>query len=814
MIEPIVRDLKFGLRTLRKNPGFAAAAILTLALGIGANSAIFSIIESVLLKPLPYAQPGQLVEIFNKYPPQFPKVGLSPGDYADWKRQATSYSEMGGYIEISFGENLTGDGGEPQHVEIGYMVSDLLPMLGIRPVAGRGFQPAEDQRGAGAVVILGHEIWTGRFGADPNVIGRQISLDNDRYTIVGVLPANVPFARGYDLWLSYGQYFDDLTEHVHHGVAAIARLKPGSTIQQAQAELDGLNHQELIAYPDSHRNWGAGVAPLEDAPAAKLRTTLMMLFAAVGLVLLIACANTVNLLLARNSVREREIALRTALGASRGQLARQLLTESVLLAFLGGALGLALAGIALKAVSEFAPANLAIVRQAHLDLRVVEFTLGICFLAGLICGVMPAMDALRRALSDVLKQGSKGSSGGRARLHNALVIAEVAMTLVPLVGAGLLLKSFRNLLEESPGFRADHVLTMEVPHAEPSFAEIQKLSQEEQNKLNVKDVLEFEGIAQKISALPGVKAAGGVSLLPLSPGGIKSASRFVIEGQAFTKGMALPVAQMRTISLGYLGAMGVPLMHGRAFTQDDWNQPRVLINRRMEQRYFAGGTAVGKRINLCSLDPKPCWFEIEGVVGDVHQFGLEAEQTPDVYFSGGWTQEIVIRTNANPASVAASARDVIHAADAMLPVGRVMTFETVLSDSVAPRRFSAVLTGVFAGLALLLASVGIFGVMSYTVSRRTREIGIRMALGSEPGSVRGIVLSHTLKLTVAGVVLGAIGALALTRFLQTLLFGVKTYDAVTFFSVAALLAAVGAAAAYLPARRASCVDPMIALRDE
>lgn len=813
-METIARDLRYGLRMLRKNPGFAAAAILTLALGIGANSAIFSIIESVLLKPLPYTQPEQLVEIYNKYPPQFPKVGISPGDYADWKQQAKSYSEMSGYIEISFGANLTGDGGEPQHVEVGYMVSDLLPMLGIRPVAGRGFQPAEDRRGAGSVVILGHEIWAGRFGADPNVVGKQISLDNDRFTIVGVMPASVPFARGYDLWESYGQYFDDLTEHIHHGVAVIGRLKPGVTLAQAQAELETLEHGELVAYPDSHRNWGVGAMALEDAPAAKLRATLLMLFAAVGLVLLIACANTVSLLLARNSAREREIAVRTALGASRGQLARQLLTESILLAFFGGALGLALAAAALVAVTALAPANLAVVRQTHLDARVIEFTLGICFLTGLICGLMPAIEAVRRSLSEVLKQGTKGSSEGRARLHNALVVAEIAMTLVPLVGAGLLLKSFRNLLEQSPGFRVDHVLTMEVPHAEPSFAEVQKLSQDEQNQLNLKDVLEFEGIAQKISALPGVKAVGGVSVLPLSLGGIKAASRFVIEGQPFTKGMALPVAQMRTISLGYLNAMGVPLLHGRGFTQDDWNKPHILVNRAMEQKYFAGGMAIGKRINLCSLDPKPCWFEIEGVVGDVHQFGLEAEQTPDVYFSGGWTQEIVIRTDANPVSMAAAARETIHSAEPMLPVAHVVTMDAVLSDSVAPRRFSAILIGVFAGLAPLLAAIGIFGVMSYTVSRRTREIGIRMALGAEPGMVRGMILSHTMKLAGAGVLLGAMGALALTRFLQSLLFGVKTYDAITFLAVAVLLAAVAAAAAYLPAHRASCVDPILALRDE
>jgi len=470
--------------------------------------------------------------------------------------------------------------------------------------------------------------------------------------------------------------------------------------------------------------------------------------------------------------------------------------------------------IGLQAMIALAPANLAIVQRTQLDLRAVEFTLGVCLLAGAICGVMPAIEALRRGLSDVLKQGAKGSSGGRARLHNALVIAEVAMTLVPLVGAGLLLKSFRNLLEQSPGFRPDHILTMEVPHAEPSLLDQQKLPREELDKLSRKDTLEFECITQKISALPGVKAAGGVTLLPLSVGSIKSASRFVIEGQPFAKGMPLPIAQMRTISLGYLRAMGVPLLHGREFTQDDWNQPRILINRLMEQKYFAGGAAVGKRINLCSLDAKPCWLEIEGVVGDVHQFGLDAEQTPDVYFSGGWTQELVIRTDAEPVSVAAAARDTIHAADAMLPVARVMSMETVLADSVAPRRFSAMLIGVFAGLALLLAAVGIFGVMSYTVSRRSREIGIRMALGAEPGSVRGMVLGHTLKLAAAGVIVGTAGALALTRFLQSLLFGVKTYDAMTFGAVAALLAGVAVGAAYLPARRASSVDPIVALREE
>ena len=813
MLENFMQDIRYGIRTLAKNPGFTVVAVLTLALGIGANTAIFSVVQNVLLRPLPYTQPENLVEIWNTYRPQVPRAGLSPGDYADWRQQAKSFSEMGAYADVSYGFNLTGEG-QARRVLVGYASSSLFPMLGVRALAGRSFVPEEDKAGSALVVLLSHPLWEGRFSGDLHVVGDTVTLDDKRYTVVGILPAGFQFLRWADVWMPLGQFNDDLTEHVHHAFVGIARLKTGVIISQARAEINQLNQQSATAYPVEHKNFGVLVQKLQDPSAEKLRNTLLVLFGAVGLVLLIACANIMNLLLVRNAVREKEAAVRTALGANHWRLIRQLLTESSLLSFLGGGLGLLLAVGGLKILNSFVPADLAVLRETGLNGWVLGFTLAVCLVAGLGCGLLPAVRTLNTNLAGTLKQGSKGASAvGHHKTHDLLVISEVAMALVPLIGAGLLLRSFQHLLHVDPGFQTEHILTLEVQQPSLTFAQYGQLSDEEQTNLTRNQSLQFERIAGQIRTLPGVKEVGGIDDLPLGTE-LRQARRFVIEGQPPLVAGARPLAQFRTVSLSYFSTLQIPLRAGRLFNPEDWRLTNILINDAMARRFWPGGDALGKRIDFCSFDKKPCWLSIVGIVGNVHQFELEGEPTFDVYFSAGWTPYFIIRTASDPTAVAAAATDVIHRADRSLPVTHVMTMDALLSDSLSPRLFSAVLIGVFAILALALAAVGIYGVMSYTVSQRRQEIGIRMALGAQPGNVQSMILGHSVRLTLIGVGLGLAGAFALMRFLTSLLFGVRAYDAVTFIGVPVLLAAVAIAASYLPARRAVRVDPMVALRYE
>jgi predicted permease len=813
MLGFLMQDIRYGARTLVKNRGFTVVAVLTLALGIGANTAIFSVVENVLLRPLPYTEPGRLVEIWNTYPPQVPRAALSPGDYADWQKEAKSFSEMGAYTNVSHGFNLTGEG-DPRRVLAGYASSSFFPLLGVRVVTGRSFVPEEDRAGSAPVVLLSHRLWQGQFGGDPRVVGHTVGLDNRRFTVAGVLPAGFQLLRWADVWMPIGQYDDDLTEHVHHAFVAIARLKEGVSVSQARAEIEQLDHQSAVSYPVEHKNFGVLLQKLQDPAAEKLRGTLLILFGAVGLVLLIACVNIVNLLLVRNAGREKEIAIRMALGANQWRLIRQLLTESLLLSFLGGGVGLVFAAGGLKVLNSVVPSNLTVLRETGLNGWVLGFTVAVCLLASLACGLLPALRTAKPNLAGTLKQGGKGGSAvGHHKTHNLLVITEVAMALVPLIGAGLLLRSFQNLMQVDPGFQTEHILTMEVEQPALTFTQYSQLTDDEQTQLTKKQSLQFEQIAEQIRALPGVKEVGGIDDLPLSKE-FRQAGRFVIEGRPLPVAGARPIAQYRTASLRYFSTLQIPLRAGRLFNREDWSLTNIAINDAMARRFWPDGDAIGKRVDLCSLDKKSCWYTIVGIVGNVHQFELESEPTYDIYFSAGWTPYFIIRTASDPTAVAAAATDVIHKADASLPVTQMMTMDALLSDSVSPRRFSALLIAAFAVLALALAAVGIYGVMSYTVIQRTQEIGIRMALGAQPGNVQGMMLGHSIKLTLIGVSLGLAGAFALVRFLKSLLFGVGVYDAATFIGVPLLLAAVAIAASYLPVLRAVRVDPIVALRYE
>ena len=812
-METLWQDLRHAFRALRKSPGFTAVAVLTLGLGIGANTAIFSVVENVLLRPLPYRDPGALVQVWNTYLPAFPQTPMSSGDFQDFQRQAGSFSQMAAYVDPPSGFNLTGDG-QPERLEATLATSGLFPLLGVRPVAGRTFTPEEDKPGGPPVVLISHRLWQNHFGSDPSVVGRTIILDGRGFTLVGVLPAEFSLVPTTDLWMPVSEYGDDLTSHLHHDFNILARMKPGIGVSQAQAELAALNRQEEQAFPDTHKNWGVLVTPMENPSAVKMRVALLVLFGAVGLVLLVACANIVNLLLARNAVRQKEIALRVVLGASRSRLLGQLLTESILLSLLGGALGILLAAAGLHVLSSFVPRDLASVKETGLNGSVLGFTLAVSFLAGLICGLIPAVLTLKQDLHGILKEGTRtaGAAGGQ-KIRNILVVSEIALALIPLIGAGLLIRSFHRLLEVDPGFQRDHILAMEMDQPELPLSEVVKLTTEQQLALARKQSLQFDELAQRIQSLPGTKAVGGVTVLPLASA-MRSALRFMVEGQPLPANGARPVAETRSASPGYFAAMGIPLRMGRPLDAHDYASQTIVVNEAIAQRFFPGGDPIGKRLNVCSLDPKPCWLTIVGVVGNVHQYGLEAAPTLDIYYSEGWPRYMVIRTAADPAALAQAAIGEVHRFDANLPVTHVMTLNNLFADSVSPRRFSTFLLGVFAGLALLLAAMGIYGVMSYVVSLRTNEIGIRVALGAQPGDIWRLVIGRGARLALAGVAFGLVGAVALTKLISSLLYGVKPTDPITFGGVALLLVGVALLACYVPARRAMRVDPMVALRYE
>jgi len=812
-METIWQDLRHAFRALRKSPGFTAVAVLTLGLGIGANTAIFSVVESVLFRPLPYRDPGALVQVWNTYLPAFPKAPMSSGDLQDFERQTGSFSQMAAYVDPPTGFNLTGDG-QAERLEASLATSGLFPLLGIRPVAGRTFSPEEDKPGSAPVVLISHRLWQNHFGSDPSVIGHTLTLDGRGYTLVGILPAEFRLAPTTDLWMPVSEYGDSLTSHLHHDFTVFARLKPGVSISQAQAELATLNRQEEQAFPDTHKNWGVLVMPMEDPSAVKMRVALLVLFGAVGLVLLVACANIVNLLLARNAVRQKEIALRVALGASRSRLLAQLLTESILLSLLGGALGVLLAGLGLRVLGVFVPADLAGVKGTGLNVSVLGFTLAVSFLAGIVCGLIPALQTLQQNLHGILKEGTRtaGVAGGQ-KIRNLLVVSEIALALIPLVGAGLLIRSFYRLVEVDPGFQRDHILAMEVDQPQLPPQAQNKLTDEQQLALSRKQALQFDELVQRLQALPGTKAVGGISVLPLGST-MRSASRFVVEGQPLPANGARPVAETRGVSSGYFAAMEIPLRMGRTLDAHDYGGYNIAVNEAIVQRFWPRENPIGKRINLCSLDPHPCWFTIVGVVGNVHQYGLEAAPTLDVYYTGGWTRYTVIRTASDPNALAQAAIGEVHKFDSNLPVTHVITLDNLFSDSVSPRRFSTFLLGIFASLALLLAAMGIYGVMSYVVSLRTNEIGIRMALGAKPGDIWRLVIGRGVQLALAGVAFGIVGAFALTKLISSLLYGVKPTDPVTFGGVALLLVSVALLACYVPARRAMRVDPMVALRYE
>ena len=811
-METIWQDLRYALRSIRRMPAFAAAAVLTLALGIGANTAIFSVIERVLLRPLPYKDPQRLVQIWNTYPPTIPQGPNSAGDFRDFQQRAHTISGMAAYIDTPRGLNFTGQG-EPQRLELRYVTSGLFPLLGIDPVVGRNFGSEDDKPGSSSNVMISHRLWETGFGSDPAVVGRTLTLDGRGYTVLGVIPEQLRLAPNTDIWMPISQYDPGPDPYRYHEFNIIGRLKPGVGIDQAQTELTALNHQQQQALPVTHKNFGILITPMQDPSATKMRTALLVLFGAVGLVLLVACVNFVNLLMTRNAARERDLALRVALGASRRRLLSQLLAESVLLSLLGGVLGVFLAEAGLRLLATVAPSDLSGINDAGLNLLVLAFTLAISLLSGIESGLIPALQMLNPDVHHFLKEGDRttGTAGGQV-VRRVLVVSEIALAIIPLIGAGLLFRSFHRLLEVDPGFQHDHILAMELDTPQLPLAEQSGLTIEQRIASLRNESIQYDELMARIPALPGVKAAGGISVLPLGSS-MRSASRFVVEGQPIPEDGARPVAETRGVNPGYFTAMDIPLRMGRLLDAHDYGSQNIMVNEALAQKFWPGGDAVGRRIDFCSVSPQPCWTTIVGVVGNVHQYGLEGAPTPtyDTYGAQGWMWYTVVRTTSNPVALAQTVIAEIHKFDPNLPITHLMTLDTLLADSVSPRKFSTFLLGLFAGLALLLATIGVYAVMSYAVRLRTREIGIRIALGARPRNIFVLIVGAGARLVAAGTVLGLAGALAVTKLLSTILYGVTATDPMTFCAIALLLGTVALAACYVPARQAMRVDPITAL---
>jgi putative ABC transport system permease protein len=806
------QDVRYGWRSLRKSPGFTVVAVLALALGIGANSAIFSVVNAVVLRPLPFDHPERLTAVLSRNE----KDGSVASDeaypnYVDLRDQCQTCEGVAAYGFVSM--FLTAADGEPERVRGIDASAELLPMLGVKLELGRYYTREEDQPGAARVIVLAHDFWRRSFGGDPKIIGQQVPMGSSPATVIGVMPAGFKFpveAKEVDFWMPLAPLLskNDLTRRDYVSLQFLAKTKAGATIAQTQAEIETISRRLQAQYPATNTALVFFVKPLRDALVGDVRTALFVLLGAVAFVLLIACVNVANLLLARASARAKEMSVRTALGASRARIVRQLLTESLLLSLIGGGLGLLFATWGVALLVGASPADLPRAGEINLDARVVVFTAAVTLLTGVVFGLAPALSASKIDVSDALKEGGRSGSDGAShnRLRSALIVAEVALSLVLLVGAGLLAQSFRHLLDVKPGFEPDNLVTMDVVPRRSRYP------QEAQR------VQFFQDFLQKAKALPGVESVGLVDPLPL--GGNFEAWDFQIEGRPPAAPGVSQNADRRVIDPGYFHAMKIPLVRGRAFGDGDaaTAPPVIIINDSLARKYFAGEEPVGKRL-LFSGGLVSGAREIVGVVGDVRHAGLEAETTPEIYvpFTQVPTSRLTVvarARSADPAGVTAALRGVIRQTDKDSPIFNVRTMNELLSASVARRRFNMILLGSFAALALLLASLGIYGVISYSVTQRTHEIGIRVALGAQPRDVLRMILGQGMILTLIGVAVGLLGALALTRVMSSLLFGVSATDPATYALVALLLPAVALVSCLIPARRATRVDPMVALRYE
>ncbi len=807
------QDLRYGARMLRKSPGFTAVALLTLALGVGANTAIFSVVNAVLLRPLPYKDPERLVRL-SEYHEKAPGMSVSYPNYLDWREQQTSFELMAATRPGAY--NLSGEG-EPERLAGSHISPEFFKVLGVEPALGRSFTEEENRPGAGRVAVISHGLWQRRFGSDPNILGRALTLNGEPYTIVGVTRQGFVYGSPVDVYVPLGSLVDKmmLMRYNHAGIYVLARMKPGVTAEDALREMKTVAARLEAQYPDTNTGHTVTLQPLDEFFVGNVRPALLLLLGAVGLVLLIACANVANLLLARAAARGREIAIRTALGASRLRVVRQLLVESLLLSLAGGAAGLLLAVWSVNFLRTAAEGNLPATAEVGLDSNVLLFTLLVSLLTGLVFGLAPALQVARADLNSALKEGAPSQTGGRSRqrVRSGLVVAEVALSLLLLVGAGLLLKSFARLRETPLGFEPAGLLTMQVSRSigkgqSPASA-----------------LAYFDQMRERVGALPGVKAVAYSEGLPQLGAAETLAA---VEGRPGTES-GPPLAVRYTTSPGYLEAMGIRLLRGRFFDErDTLKSPRVaVVDEEFARALFPGEDPVGQRLAGFAPEGVPP-AEIVGLVEHVNNYGVGQTETtkPQVYFAFKQIPEryigdvigrgifVTARTEGDPAALAPAVRRESNAIDPAQPLYRMRTMEDVMANSIATQRLSATLLAFFAAVALVLAAVGIYGVMSYTVTQRRHEIGVRMALGAQRRDVLRLVVRQGMALAFVGVALGLLGALWLTRLLESLLFRVRPTDPLIFTSVPVLLSLVALLACYLPARRATKVDPLTALRCE
>ncbi|MBI1761613.1 MAG: ABC transporter permease [Acidobacteria bacterium] len=804
-MESLWQDLRFGARMLLKQPGFTLIAIVTLALGIGANAAIFSVVNTVLLRPLPFKEPERLVLLRETKLPQFPEFAVSPANFLDWQKQNTSFERLVGMRPVNL--NLTGTG-DPERLRGLSVTEGMVALLGIQPQLGRGFLPEEHQPGKSNVVLLSHALWQRRFGGDPKIVNQTISLDGQSYTVTGVMPATFHFwERDTELWTPISFTTQQAQNRGGHNLSrVVGQLKPGVTFEQARTEMVTIAGRLAAQYPEVSTGSNVMLMPLLDFTVRRIKPALLVLLAAVAFVLLIACANVANLLLARAAGRQKELAIRTAMGAGRGRVVRQLLTESMLLSLAGGVAGLLLATWGTRLLLALAPPNLPRLSDVSLDGRVLAFTALVTLLTGVIFGLIPAWQATRPNLNETLKDAGRGSTeGGRQFVRNGLVVLEVAAALVLLVGAGLMIKSFWRLQQVDPGFNPDKAMIATVSLPKRKYPE------------EPQQVAFFQQLLEKVSTLPGVQSAGAITVMPLSDDDFVLG--FDIGGRPPLPPGAGQSTNYYSVSADYFKTMGIPLRRGRLFTERDTKDaPHVaLINETMAQRIFPNEDPLGKRINFKGGD-KPDWYEIVGIVGDVKHYGLAQQTTLQTYepytqqtFS---TMTLVARTTGDPLALSAAIRNAVLSLDKEQPVSSLRTLDQLVSTSIEQQQFSMLLLGVFAAVAMLLAAVGIYGVLSYAVTQRTHEIGIRMALGAGQREVLRLVVGQGMRLTLLGVATGLVAAFALTRLMAALLFSVSATDPLTFAAIAVLLLLVAFVACWIPARRATQVDPLIALRAE
>jgi putative ABC transport system permease protein len=808
-MQNLLQDLRYAFRILAKSPGFTSIAILTLALGIGANTAIFSVVHGVLLKPLAFRDPSRLVIVAEKSP--FPTISTSYQNYVDWREQSHSFQAM--EATRAAGLSLTG-AGEPELLAARMVTAGLFPLLGVEAREGRTFLSDEDRAGSAPVALLTYGLWQRRFGGSKEIIGKTIHLDSRPYTVVGVLPPGFQLLQPADIFVPFVPWAATLPDdrNWHPGIIVVARLKAGVSREQARAEMVGITKRLEQQYPDYNTGTSADVVGLQEQMVQNVRPALILLLGAVTLVLLIACVNVANLLLARAAARGREVAIRTALGAGRTRLVRQLLTESILLSLGGGLLGIGFAWGSLGPLLKISAGSIPQVVPIQLDRSVLAFTFGVSLLTGLFFGLVPALRTAKLDLRETLNEGSRGSTSGPGhhRLRGVLVASEIALAVLLLVGSGLLLRSFSRLQEVPPGFRPDHLLVADIPLSPTAYA-----------KPDLRYEL-FDRLLERSKALPGVRSAGAASFLPVSGGG--SIMHFNITGHPPKTPHDYVAVGYRTITPNYLETLGVPLLQGRLLTPaDNEKSPAVVvINAAMAKTYFPGENPLGKRLQLGATPDKDVpTMEIVGVVGDVRP-GLGVDPQTEMYLPYRQADlvlpvfqlSLVLRTADDPQFQAPALRSTLAEIDPNQPLVKVRTMEDNMAATVAQPRFRTWLIGIFAAVALVLAAVGVYGVMSYTVTQRTGEIGIRVTLGAQSEDVFTTIVGEGLRLALAGVGVGILAALALTRLLQSFLYGISAYDPLTFLGVAVLLTTVAAAASFFPARRATLVDPMVALRYE